>query len=217
MVLYSRECSNREKPGRLPNARLLSFPDGMQELPKQIVSLLPKDCLKLDTKVVQVQRCEKHWHIITDNRSQDREEDTYDQLICTLPSHQVNEIKWFGLRQTQLIRQLSDAAHYPLALVYHGYNKEQVSHPLNGFGFLVPEMENRQPWELFFHTIFRPGTAKPCLLTTFVGGERQPDLIKLEDDELHALVQKEHRDLLGTMDEPPFQVSDGQSHSITRS
>jgi oxygen-dependent protoporphyrinogen oxidase len=205
--LFKGMLKSRKKAGRLPNARLLSFPDGMQELPKQIVSLLPKDCLKLDTKVVQVQRCEKHWHIITDNRSQDREEDTYDQLICTLPSHQVNEIKWFGLRQTQLIRQLSDAAHYPLALVYHGYNKEQVSHPLNGFGFLVPEMENRQTLGTLFSSTIFPGRAPQnhALLTTFVGGERQPDLVKLEDNELHALVQKEHRDLLGTMDEPSFQ------------
>ena len=106
-----------------------------------------------------------------------------------------------------MIRQLSDAAHYPLALVYHGYNKEQVSHPLNGFGFLVPEMENRQTLGTLFSSTIFPGRAPQnhALLTTFVGGERQPDLIKLEDDELHALVQKEHRDLLGTMDEPSFQ------------
>ena len=38
-----------------------------------------------------------------------------------------------------------------------------------------------------------------------MGGERQPDLAKLKDDDLHTLVQKEHRDLLGTFDEPSFQ------------
>ncbi len=205
--LFKGMLKSRKKPGRLPKARLLSFPDGMQELPKQIVNLLPNNSLKLDTKVVQVERSEKHWHIITDNRSQDREEEKYDQLICTLPSHQINEIEWLRLREPQLIHQLSDAVHYPLALVYHGYEREQVSHPLNGFGFLVPEIENRQILgTLFSSTIFTDRAPENhALLTTFVGGERQPELVKLEDDDLHALVQKEHRDLLGTIHKPSFQ------------
>ena len=38
-----------------------------------------------------------------------------------------------------------------------------------------------------------------------MGGERQPDLVKLKDYDLHALVQKEHHDLLGTFEKPSFQ------------
>ena len=38
-----------------------------------------------------------------------------------------------------------------------------------------------------------------------MGGERQPDLVHLADDDLHTLVQKEHYDLLGTTGEPSFQ------------
>ena len=205
--IFKGMLKSRKKPGRLPKARLLSFPDGMQELPKQIVNLLPNDSLKLDTKVVQIERLEKHWQIITDNRSQDREEESYDQLICTLPSHQVNEIEWLGLRETQLIGQLSDAVHYPLALVYHGYDREQVAHPLNGFGFLVPEMENRQILGTLFSSTIFSGRApeNKVLLTTFVGGERQPDLAELDDPSIHDLVQAEHAELLETNGSPSFR------------
>ena len=83
--------------------------------------------------------------------------------------------KWIGLKRTELIRRFG-CTHFPLALVYHGYDKQSIKHPLNGFGFLVPEIENRQTLGTLFSSTLFPdrAPANHALLTTFVGGERQP-------------------------------------------
>ena len=106
-----------------------------------------------------------------------------------------------GLQNDQLLKDLSNAKLvYPLSLVYHGYARRHIAHPLNGFGFLVPEVENRKILGTLFSSTIFPGRAPKnhVLLTTFVGGERQPDLAEWEDDKIHNIVQDEHADLLGT-------------------
>ena len=47
--------------------------------------------------------------------------------------------------------------------------------------------------------------AGTVLLTTFVGGQRQPQLVALPEDDIAALVQTEHRALLGARGTPLFQ------------
>jgi len=102
---------------------------------------------------------------------------------------------------------LGEATHYPLSLVYHGYDRSKVNHPLNGFGFLVPEVEKRNILGTLFSSTLFPGRApdNKVLLTTFVGGERQPELANLDDSNLHSLVFKEHQNLLGAEKSPEFQ------------
>ena len=42
-------------------------------------------------------------------------------------------------------------------------------------------------------------------MTTFVGGERQPELTEWEDEKIHNMVKDEHTDLLGTSKNPSFK------------
>ena len=130
-----------------------------------------------------------------------------DRVICSIPAHQLMSIEWIGLQNDQLLKDLSNAKHYPLSLVYHGYARRHIAHPLNGFGFLVPEVENRKILGTLFSSTIFPGRAPKnhVLLTTFVGGERQPDLAEWEDNKIHNIVQDEHTDLLGTSKTPFFK------------
>ena len=68
-------------------------------------------------------------------------------------------------------------------------------------------MENRKILGTLFSSTLFPGRAPKnyAFITTFVGGERQPDLVHLEDENLHAIVEEEHRSLLGTSSKPSFQ------------
>jgi len=71
----------------------------------------------------------------------------------------------------------------------------------------VPEVEKRKILGTLFSSTLFPDRAPAdhALLTTFVGGARQPKLAKLEDGELHSLVCQEHQSLLGTSGAPSFQ------------
>jgi len=205
--LFKGILKSKKNPNSLPKSRLLSFPHGMQELTHQIAQQLPGQSIILNTRVIRIKLLENHWEVTTRNELGQEEQNTFDKVICTLPAHKLTQIEWIGLKRTEFIEDLAKSTHFPLALVFHGYEKQSIKHPLNGFGFLVPEIENRQILGTLFSSTLFPdrAPANHALLTTFVGGERQPDLVKLKDVDLHALVQKEHRDLLGTVDEPSFQ------------
>jgi oxygen-dependent protoporphyrinogen oxidase len=87
----------------------------------------------------------------------------------------------------------------PVAVVCSAYARSAISHPLNGFGVLVPECEGRQTLgTIFSSTLFErrvpPGQ---ILLTTFVGGMRQPELACLDEPALVAMVGRELGALLG--------------------
>lgn len=94
----------------------------------------------------------------------------------------------------------------PLAVVCSAYAQGAIRHPLNGFGVLVPECEGRQTLgTIFSSTLFEQrAPAGQVLLTTFVGGMRQPELARLDEAALVALVQRELAALLGVNAAPEF-------------
>jgi oxygen-dependent protoporphyrinogen oxidase len=80
-----------------------------------------------------------------------------------------------------------------------------VAHPLDGFGLLVPEVECRRILGCLFPSTLFPGRAPAghVLLTSFVGGTRQPELVEEQDDAaLARMVQEELAALLGVHGEP---------------
>ena len=82
-----------------------------------------------------------------------------------------------------------------------------MAHALDGFGFLVPKKERRRILgTIFSSTLF--GNRCPqgmVLLTTFVGGMRQPELAQQGEPAIAALVQDELQSLLGVR-APPQRI-----------
>jgi oxygen-dependent protoporphyrinogen oxidase len=88
-----------------------------------------------------------------------------------------------------------------------GYKEKDIEHPLDGFGFLVPEIEKRSILgALFTSTLFKNRAPDGHhLLTVFAGGARQPDIAKKKSDELLKLVECDLKDLIGLKGEPVFK------------
>lgn len=102
---------------------------------------------------------------------------------------------------------LAAIAYAPVATVATAYAASTVAHPLDGFGALMPRREGRRVLGvLFSSTMFEArAPAGTALLTTFVGGQRNPELPGRSEADLGALVQAEHADLLGARGAPIFQ------------
>ena len=102
-----------------------------------------------------------------------------------------------------------DAIEYaPVATVASAYNTADITHPLDGFGCLLPGKEKRRVLGVLFSSSMFDGRAPQgvSLLTTFVGGRRSPDLPALPQDEIAALAHAEHGILLGARAAPRWQV-----------
>jgi oxygen-dependent protoporphyrinogen oxidase len=92
----------------------------------------------------------------------------------------------------------------PLAVVFLGYPRRRVAHPLDGLGYLAPSSEGRDLTGALFCSTMYPGRAPEghVALAGYVGGARAPDLARLAPADLIAMARREFGDLLGARGEP---------------
>ena len=103
-----------------------------------------------------------------------------------------------------------------IASVATAYRRADVEHSLAGFGFLVPKKERRGVLGSLFSSSMFEGRAPAgtVLLTTFIGGLRNPDLPGKPDDELGAIVRSELGSLVGARGEPLWTAITRWTHAI---
>jgi len=103
-----------------------------------------------------------------------------------------------------LADELAAIEYAPVAVVATAFGRAQVTHPLNGFGCLVPRLERRTLLGSLWNSSLFPGRAPEgaVLLSNFVGGARHADLIDRTDDELTRLVIADLTRLLGVSGKP---------------
>jgi oxygen-dependent protoporphyrinogen oxidase len=97
------------------------------------------------------------------------------------------------------------AIEYPaVSVVVSVYRRADVAHPLDGFGFLAPAKEQPSVLGSLFSSTMFEGRAPDdrVVLTTFVGGRRNPELAALEDGPLTTAVHRELARLVGARAEP---------------
>ncbi|MFZ1977752.1 MAG: protoporphyrinogen oxidase [Bacteroidota bacterium] len=90
-----------------------------------------------------------------------------------------------------IIRRLSpetaevlDSIYYsPIVSIFLGYKREDIYHPLNGFGFLVPSKEKKNILGCLWNSSLFPSRAPKdhAAVNAFMGGARQPELYEMSD------------------------------------
>src|SRR5262249_43045754 len=103
-----------------------------------------------------------------------------------------------------LADELAAIPYASSAIVTFAVRREDVPHPLDGFGFVVPHVERRALLAGTFSSLKYPGRAPAefVLLRAFVGGALQPELLELDDGELLARIRHEFEQLLGIRAQP---------------
>ena len=92
----------------------------------------------------------------------------------------------------------------PLAVVFLGFRRAQVDHPLDGLGYLTPQCEERALTGALFCSSMFPERAPEghVALAGYVGGARAPEAALAAPEDLIAETRAEFRDLLGARGEP---------------
>ena len=104
----------------------------------------------------------------------------------------------------QMANELDSIHHASCSIVSLGFKRSQIAHPLNGFGAIVPRIENRKILSASFSSIKYAGRAAEddVLIRVFVGGDFQAELARLPDDELVRTAVGDLRGLLDITGEP---------------
>jgi oxygen-dependent protoporphyrinogen oxidase len=92
----------------------------------------------------------------------------------------------------------------PLAVVFLGFRRQDVDHPLDGLGFLAAEGERRSLNGAQFCSTMFAGRAPQgsVALAAYFGGARSPDIARSPAHELIDLARREFRDLIGAHGQP---------------
>ena len=187
--------------------RLLSFPEGMQQLGFLIQKNLKPEEVLTNESVLTVTRLAQGWKVKSRNIAGNLSELVCDEVISTIPVDQISNITWENIKGRENFNNLTKVTYFPLSMVFLGMKKESIEHNLDGFGFLVPQKENLSILgTLFSSTLFENRAPKGnILLTTFVGGERMPDLALAPDKQIYDAVEKDLSKLLGMKNKPDFR------------
>ena len=129
-----------------------------------------------------------------------------DGIIFATPAYQTAAlIEGFDKSLASELRNIEYASS---AVINLAYQREDISHPLDGFGFVVPIMEKRKIIACSFSSVkFQARAPAGCvLLRCFVGGALNPEAYELEDSELINTAHKEMCNLLGIKAQPLFAL-----------
>ena len=173
--------------------------DGMGSLVAALATKLPGAAIQLGTSVESVQRTDNRWRLKIVGEEATRE---FDAVIISTPAHVAASV--VRPAAEQLAGALAQIEHAGSVVVSLAVGRNQVSHPLDGFGFVVPQIEHRQIIAASFASQKFPNRAPhdQVLFRVFVGGALQPELVQLADDELLELVRDELGALIGLVGEP---------------
>jgi oxygen-dependent protoporphyrinogen oxidase len=187
-----------------PKGRIFSFPNGLAELPEALARGLG-DALRLGCEVTAVMHATAGWQVVRAENGATLVED-FDAVVCALPAEALAAIDFAGVPAARHLSPLTGIPHPPVASVFTGFRREDVAHPLDGFGVLVPEVEHGRILGTLFSSTLFPGRAPAghVALTSFVGGMRQPELAGMDNEEITRVVREELDRLLGVRGTPAF-------------
>jgi oxygen-dependent protoporphyrinogen oxidase len=105
---------------------------------------------------------------------------------------------------SDLAENLAGYKSVSTAVVFLGFRREDVRHPLDGYGFVVPASEDLHLLASTFVSTKFPNRAPDShvLLRGFLGGARDPAVLARSDQELADLVRDELSAVLGELPEP---------------
>ena len=192
---------------------LFSFRNGLQTLPQALHEALGT-AVALNTPVTAARHDGSQWQVRVSPPDAPGHTRTFDALLCTAPLHRLEQMT---LETPVDLSPLVDAHYPPLSVLALGYPRDAVAHPLDGFGALVPPVEDdlNVLGTIFSSTLF-PGRAPDghVLLTTFVGGARAPQHATPNPDALQSLVTTDLKRLLGVEGSPVFRRHIHWPHAI---
>ncbi len=188
-----------------PKGRIFSFPEGLGELPAALARHLGP-AVQCGRAVTRVERDGPDWRL-TLAQGETGPAPAFAAVVFALPADALAALQLETAGASGALAVLREIVHPPVASVFLGYRRADVRHPLDGFGFLVPQVEGRTLLGTLFSSTLFPGRAPAghVALTSFVGGTRQPELAGRDDGALTALVHAELARLVGAS-APPVHV-----------
>lgn len=177
-----------------------SFQKGLKTLVTALGTHLRRPPL-LGVRIRRVRRQDHRWIVEAEGK------DCWDAdaVVLTCPAYRQAEI--LADLDAELVNSLDAIPYNRIVVVAFGYRREDMPHPLDGFGYLSPQRERRDVLGVQWCSSIFPGRApeEAVLLRALCGGWHRQEMVDWPDDRLVAAVRGELAQLLGVRVAPIMQ------------
>lgn len=182
-----------------PGGWLTSFKGGLDVLTGQLQHRLGT-ALKLGRAVERISRNDSGW-IVQDGAGNQA---CARNLVFACPAYAAAAI----LRDfdNEISSAFDSIPYAPIVVVATGHRREDLEHPLEGFGFLIPRNQGlRTLGSIWTSSIFAERAPEGCVqFRSMLGGAGDPDIMALPDEQLWETLKREVGPILGIRRDPAF-------------
>lgn len=192
-------------PNRLSKRDIVSFQDGMQVLPDALKDALVDTSLVLEADLQHIsQHTNGKWKLIWKATNGEGEQD-FDHVILTTPAHKVHDLP-LDSELLDEVSELKDIYYPPVTSMLLGFRREEVEHPLDGFGMLMAMKQKASILGGLFTSTLFPGRAPEgyVAINVMLGGARFSEMAELSDGEMEKAVLADLEKFVGLKAAPSF-------------
>jgi oxygen-dependent protoporphyrinogen oxidase len=206
MIMLAKKKKREQAAGKVvssaagPGGVLTSFREGIQYLTDALTASLG-EVVKPGKEVQRVNPGKSvPWRVACGDGS----EYEADSVIIASPAYAAAGM--LSAHDDGVSAVLAQIPYASMTVVCFGYEREQVSHPLDGFGYLIPKKEGRSILGTLWDSSMFENRAPlgKVLLRSMMGGACFPGHVKLSDDEVVLRVRRDLQDVMGISAEPSF-------------
>ncbi|HEY9734057.1 MAG TPA: protoporphyrinogen oxidase [Drouetiella sp.] len=171
----------------------ISLKSGLQTLVNALVDSIGRERIELGCTVKDLAKSGLRWKVnLSDGRSLDA-----DAVVFATAASSLSRI--MQSTDSALAADLARVEYSSSAVLNMLFDKRDVERPLDGFGFVVPEIENKKIIACSFASTKFPdrAPANKVLLRVFLGGALHPEIFALSDGDLIQAALVELRTYLG--------------------
>ena len=196
MLTKRRRMLNSEN-GKPKWTMFMTLKNGLDELPLTIVKALKMTTIITNKEVSEINKVSGYKIYLKNGDTIDA-----DVVIFATPSYETGRL--LRVLNSSISDQLITIPYVSTATISLAYKKDSISHPMNGFGFLVPRVENRRimgaSWVSRKFSDRSPDDS--VLIRCFIGGSRNEELVSLDDKDMLKMIKEELKDIMGISAEP---------------
>ena len=185
------------RKGASPRGPMISFREGLEELPRR----LAREIGDVRTGVAALRVVPKGDGYVVETSAGPVEA---VRVVLSVPADITARLLEEATAGAS--RLFAEIPYAPVAVVSLGWRREDVDHPLAGFGFLAPRKEGLRVLGCLFPSEIFPGRAPEShvSLAAFIGGRTDPEIVAQDEARIAETVISDLRGPLGLRGEPAF-------------
>ena len=172
------------------SAKMFSFKDGMKVLTESMTDKLGSR-VSTNAEVTSIRKTGDGSFGVTYRDGKQNITLLADVILSTVPAYKAAEI--LSQIDEDLVKHLNQIYYPPVLVLYLVYEKDVVGQPLDGFGFLIPEKEQKSFLGAIWSSVIFPNRSDDtkAAFTLFIGGSRDAGFV---DDVEQLVIDRARRE-----------------------